>query len=201
MVPELVLASRSPQRSAILDALGVEFVVRPPEFEELESGPPEQVARHNALGKALAVARSPAEVVLGVDTVVTLAGRMYGKPVDAAHARETLRALSGATHTVVSALTLVGLEEEVVTAIASTQVSFGELDEATIEWYVRSEEWRERAGGYAVQGAGAALVAAIAGDWTNVVGLPVGALLRAYPALLALRNNRFSAQNQGQMQD
>jgi septum formation protein len=80
-------------------------------------------------------------------------------------------------------------------------VSFGELDEATIEWYVRSEEWRERAGGYAVQGAGAALVAAIAGDWTNVVGLPVGALLRAYPALLALRNNRFSAQNQGQMQD
>jgi septum formation protein len=133
--------------------------------------------------------------------VVTLGGRMYGKPVNAAHARDTLRALSGATHTVVSALTLVGLEEETVTGTAATQVSFGELDEATIEWYVRSEEWRERAGGYAVQGAGAALVAAIAGDWTNVVGLPVGALLRAYPALLAVRNNRFSAQNQAQLQD
>jgi nucleoside triphosphate pyrophosphatase len=199
---QLVLASRSPQRRAILEALGVSFVVRPPEFEELESGPPEQVARHNALGKAQAVARSPGEVALGVDTVVTLAGRLYGKPVDAGHARDTLRALSGATHTVLSALALIGLaEHDAVTATAATQVSFAELDETTIEWYVRSGEWRERAGGYAVQGAGAALVAAIAGDWTNVVGLPVGALLRSYPALLAARNNRFSAQNQAQLQD
>jgi septum formation protein len=198
---QLVLASRSPQRHAILEALGVSFVVRPPVFEELERGTPEQVARHNALGKAQAVARSSGEVALGVDTVVTLAGRLYGKPVDATHARETLRALSGATHTVVSAIALVGLGEEAVTAAADTQVSFSELDESTIEWYVRSEEWRERAGGYAVQGAGAALVAAIAGDWTNVVGLPVGALLRVYPALLASRNNRFSAQNQAQLQD
>jgi septum formation protein len=196
----LVLASRSPQRRAILDALGVAFVVRPSGFEERELGEPRAVALHNALGKASAVARGDGEVVLGVDTVVSLAGRLYGKPADPAQARETLRALSGETHTVLSALALEGLAEAPRTATCETEVSFRELDEETIEWYVRSGEWRDRAGGYAIQGAGCALVTAIAGEWTNVVGLPVGALLSAHPALLHARNNRFSPQNQAELQ-
>jgi septum formation protein len=197
---ELVLASRSPQRRALLEALGVRFVVRPPDFAELEIGDGEEVARHNALGKALAVAAAAGEVVLGVDTVVSLGGRLWGKPEDRAQARETLHALSGATHTVLSAIVLLGLAPEPRTATCSTEVSFRALDEATIDWYLRSEEWRERAGGYAIQGAGAALVASIAGDWTNVVGLPVGTLLAAHPGLLAARNNRFTAQNQAELQ-
>ncbi len=187
-----MLASRSPQRRAILEALGVEFVVRPSAFEELESGQAELVAADNALGKACSVARSRHEVVLGVDTVVSLGGRLYGKPGDEAQARDTLRALSGARHTVVSAIALVGLQEAPRTATCATDVTFRELDQATLDWYVRSAEWRDRAGGYAIQGAGCALVASIAGDWTNVVGLPVGTLLGAHPALLAARNNRFS---------
>jgi septum formation protein len=197
----LVLASRSPQRRSILEALGVRFEVRVPVFEEIETGEAEAVAAHNALGKAGAAARAPDEVVLGVDTVVSLDGRLYGKPADAAAARETLRALSGRTHTVISAIALLGLDESPRSASAATEVSFRTLEADTIDWYVASGEWRERAGGYAIQGAGAALVAAINGDWTNVVGLPVGTLLRLHSALLRGGNNRFTEQNQAQLQD
>jgi septum formation protein len=196
----LVLASRSPQRRAILAALGVGFVVRPSRFKELEAGDAESVALHNALGKAVAVDRAAEEVVLAVDTVVSLHGRLHGKPQSEAQARETLLALSGSTHTVVSAIALVGLERSPRTATCATEVSFRELDEPTIDWYLRSEEWRDRAGGYAIQGAGCALVAAIAGDWTNVVGLPVVTLLAAHPALLGPSNNRFTPQNQAELQ-
>jgi len=183
MVPGLVLASRSPQRRAILDALGVSFVVRPPEFEELESGPPEQVARHNALGKALAVARSPAEVVLGVDTVVTLGGRMYGKPGDVEDARSTLRTLAGRRHAVLSGVCLIE-GPRVRTAVSTTLVELRALDEALIDWYLATGEWSGRAGGYAIQGRGAALVRRIEGDYLNVVGLPVALLLELAPELL-----------------
>jgi septum formation protein len=198
---QFVLASRSPQRRAILDALGVAFVVRPSAFDELEHGDARAVALHNALGKASAVTRAAGEVVLGVDTVVSLKGRIYGKPADQTEARETLGELSGATHTVVSALALIGLQDAPRSATCATDVTFRELDEATIDWYLRGAEWRDRAGGYAIQGAGSALVASIAGDWTNVVGLPVGTLLSIHPGLLGARNNRFSPQNQAELQD
>jgi septum formation protein len=82
----------------------------------------------------------------------------------------------------VSGVALVGSAERVATC--STAVTFRELDAATVDWYVATGEWRERAGGYAIQGAGCALVAAIDGDWTNVVGLPVGTLLDLMPELL-----------------
>jgi septum formation protein len=197
---QLVLASRSPQRRAILETIGVEFVVRPSAFAEAERGVPEQVAAGNALGKALAVARAYGEVVLGVDTVVALGGAIHGKPRDAATARATLRALSGATHVVISGLALVGLDDAPRLATSVTEVTFRSLDGPTIDWYLASGEWRERAGGYAIQGAGCALVESISGDWTNVVGLPVGALLDLHPALLAARNNRLKAPDSGQLQ-
>jgi septum formation protein len=182
---QLVLASRSPQRRLILEALGVVFEARVPVFEECERGEAERVALHNAVGKASAVARAPHELVLGVDTVVSLEGRLWGKPADDAEARETLVALSGRTHTVLSAIALLGADEAPRTATCATEVTFRPLDPDTIEWYARTGEWRERAGGYAIQGAGCALVAGIAGDWTNVVGLPVGTLLDIHPSLLA----------------
>jgi septum formation protein len=193
-----VLASRSPQRRALLEAIGVGFTVRPSAFAEIEQGEPEAVAVANALGKARAVPRAAGEVVLGVDTIVALDGRLYGKAADAAAARATLRALSGATHTVVSGLALLDGERE-ATATCATAVTFRALDEATVEWYLASAEWRERAGAYAIQGAGCVLVERIDCDHTNVIGLPVGTLLALEPALLARCNNRFAGPDYGQL--
>jgi septum formation protein len=186
----LVLASRSPQRRELLERLGVRFVVRPVEIDELERGEPATVAVHNALAKAHAAAAIEGRagaVVLGVDTLVALDGTIHGKPADADAARATLRALSGRTHTVVSGLALLPGEGPERTASAITQVRFRALDGATVDWYLASGEWRERAGGYAIQGAGVALVERIEGDYANVVGLPLAALLELWPDLLTGR--------------
>jgi septum formation protein len=180
----LVLASASPQRRAILARLGVAFDVRPTGVAELGEGDPEAVALENALRKARAAADAERdELVLAVDTLVELDGRIYGKPPDQDAARETLRALSGATHTVISGLALLDATGE-RSALARTSVSFRKLAPSTIDWYLATCEWRERAGGYAIQGAGAALVREISGDYENVVGLPLAALLDLHPALL-----------------
>jgi septum formation protein len=180
-----VLASRSPQRRAILEQLGIAFSVEVPEVEEVVEGPPHEVALENAYRKAAAVAgEGSGGLVLGVDTVVSLGLRMYGKPGDAAQARDTLRALSGRRHVVISGLCLIGEDGRSRTAAESTVVEFRVLDDPLIDWYVSSGEWRERAGGYAIQGRGGALVARIEGDFLNVVGLPVPALLELAPGLL-----------------
>lgn len=180
----LVLASRSPQRRAILTRLGIPFEARPTDVPELERGDPSGAVLHNALAKARAALDLGAqELILGVDTVVVLDGRMYGKPRDEPEARRTLSALAGATHTVLSALALLDGEGE-RTAIARTDVSFRELEERWIDWYLATGEWRGRAGGYAIQGAGAALVREIHGEYENVVGLPVASLLDICPSLL-----------------
>lgn len=181
---KLVLASRSPQRSAILARLGVAFEARPTGVAEIETGDPREVALENARRKARA-AQHPgaAELVLGVDTVVELDGCIYGKPADESAARTTLAALGGRTHTVLSGVALLDGERERC-AVAATRVRFRELDERSIDWYLATGEWRERAGGYAIQGAGAALVHEIDGDYENVVGLPVATLLDLCPDLL-----------------
>ena len=174
----LTLASASPQRRAILEQLGVAFVVTPSEAEELSEGDPHEVALENARRKATAV---EGDLVLGVDTLVALDGAIYGKPADEDHARETLRALQGHTHQVVSGI---AVEPQGLTAVAVTDVVFREMDDAWIDWYVQTGEWRGRAGGYAIQARGAALVREIRGDYLNVVGLPVSALLDLLPELL-----------------
>jgi septum formation protein len=180
----IVLASRSPQRRAILEQLGVTFDVRPADVAELDAGVPVAVASENALRKALAAAEGEeGEAVLGVDTLVATDLEIWGKPPHPEAARETLRRLSGRTHLVVSGIALVR-DGEVQAASASTEVTFRALDPATIDWYVGTGEWEGRAGGYAIQGRGAALVTGIRGDYFNVVGLPVAALLDLWPALL-----------------
>jgi septum formation protein len=183
-VSSLVLASRSPQRRAILEQLGVEFSVQVPDVEELEAGPPHEVALENAYRKAAAIAVGASEgAVLGVDTVVALGARLYGKPADPETARATLTALAGRRHAVVSGICLIE-DGHSRTAAAQTLVEFRALSEELIDWYLASGEWRERAGGYAIQGRGAALVAAIEGDYSNVVGLPVPTLLELVPDLV-----------------
>jgi len=180
-----------------LEQLGIDFDVVVSDADELVSGDPIEVAVSNAVAKAQAAWRAGRDhrlrrrcpsgptsmAVVGVDTVVVLDGVIYGKPSDAPGARATLERLSGRTHEVVSGIAVVDAGET-RTASATTRVSFRSLDPATLDWYLASEEWRERAGGYAIQGRGAALVAGIEGDYLNVVGLPVAALLELLPGIL-----------------
>ena len=184
--PRLVLASRSPQRRAILETLGVPFELRPVDAHEENEGVPVAVASENALRKAVAAKAAADEVVLGVDTLVSIGLDIWGKPPDEESARDTLRRLEGRTHEVVSGVALVGEDGSVRAATAVTQVTFRPLDDATIEWYLASGEWEGRAGGYAIQGRGGALVERIDGDYLNVVGLPVVTLLGLWPDLLSV---------------
>ena len=184
--PKLVLASRSPQRRAILESLGVAFEVRPVDVLEEDEGAPVAVAAENALRKALAGKARPEEVVLGVDTIVVTGLEIWGKPPNEEAARETLRRLAGRTHRVISGVALVDEGGAVRADEAVTEVTFRPLDAAMIEWYLGSGEWDGRAGGYAIQGRGGALVERIDGDYLNVVGLPVGTLLGLWPGLLDL---------------
>ena len=177
----MILASRSPQRRAILEQLGITFDVVVPEVVEVDEGDPRGLVVENALRKARAV---EGELVLGVDTTVVVEGRAFGKPADRDAAARVLGLLSGREHEVWSGVALRrGPDER--TAAARTWVRFRTLDERLLRWYLDSGEWRERAGGYAIQGRGAALVEAIEGDFWNVVGLPVPALLAIAPELLA----------------
>ncbi len=155
-----------------------------PEVEELTAGPPPEVVAENAYRKASSVAADHAEaLVLGVDTIVALGARIYGKPADVDDARATLQALAARRHLVLSGVCLIE-NGQARTAVASTVVEFRAFDAGLLGWYLASDEWRERAGGYAIQGRGAALVARIEGDYLNVVGLPVPTLLELAPGLL-----------------
>ena len=176
---ELVLASGSPQRRAILEQLGIEFRVAVPEVEELSDGDPRTLVAENARRKARSV---DGDRTLGVDTAVVLDGRVFGKPRDAEEAETFLRRLSGRSHEVMSGIALRERGSD-RSEVAVTRVRFRLLEQHDIDWYLRTGEWRERAGGYAIQGRGAALVAEIEGDYSNVVGLPVPALIELAPDL------------------
>ncbi len=176
----LTLASRSPQRKAILEQLGIEFRVEPADVEELKEGDPREVVVENALRKARA---AEGDLVLGADTEVFLDGRIFGKASSEEEAEAYLRSLSGRTHEVWGGIALRRGDEE-RTAHAVTRVTFAGLSDATLGWYLATGEWRDRAGAYAIQGRGSALVAQIEGDFWNVVGLPVPNLLLLAPELL-----------------
>jgi nucleoside triphosphate pyrophosphatase len=142
--------------------------VRPADVDEETGGDPAEVAELNARRKALAVA---GDLVLGADTIVVLDGAILGKPRDATQAREYLGRLNGRTHEVVGGIALARGGEVVATAIETTRVAFRHMAAATLDAYVATGEWEGRAGGYAIQGEGAALVERIDGDYLNVVGL------------------------------
>ncbi len=179
-VEPLLLASTSPQRRAILEQLRIPFDVVAPRYEEHD--PPKadapRLVRDHAVGKARSVAGEAGKrPVLGVDTTVALAGRIFAKPADADDAERMLEELSGRTHAVVSGLALVTPGWELVED-AATLVTFRKLTPRDIGLYVATGEWEGRAGGYAIQGRGAALVERVEGDYLNVVGLPASLLIR-----------------------
>ncbi len=140
------------------------------------------MAELNARRKALAV--PAAGLVLGADTIVAAGGDILGKPRDAVQAREYLGRLAGAEHQVVGGVAVARDGEVVAAGVAVTDVAFRAVEAAFLDAYVATEEWRGRAGGYAIQGRGAALVRGIRGDYLNVVGLPVALLLDLVPGLL-----------------
>jgi septum formation protein len=122
--------------------------------------------------------------VLGADTDVALDGDILGKPTTDTQAREFIARLAGRTHEVVGGLAVVRDGELVATAVEITRVAFRPATPELIDWYVARGEWQGRAGGYAIQGSGAAFVAGIEGDYLNVVGLPLARLLNLVPGLL-----------------
>lgn len=176
MAQNLVLASQSPRRSELLKTLGMNFSVAPSHCDEsIPPGlSPEEGALAVAKRKALAASDEAGEesFVLAADTIVVAEGEILGKPADRADAERMLWLLSGRAHEVITAVALAHKTE--IRAIAlSTEVTFRELDNAIVKWYLDSGEPFDKAGGYGIQGKGSALVRSIKGSYTNVVGLPV----------------------------
>jgi septum formation protein len=145
----------------------------------------------NALAKARAVAprRRAGTMVIAGDTEVVIDGSALGQPEDKREARWCLEALSGRDHEVMGGLALLGPERDddgfvERSGVAVTRVRFSELSGDLVDAYLDSGEWKGRAGGYAVQGLGAAFIQEIEGDLSNVIGLPVGLLASLAPELL-----------------
>jgi septum formation protein len=177
--PPLLLVSTSPQRRAILTQLGIPFELAEPLYEEHDppDADPLALVREHAAGKARSIGQPDERPVLGVDTAVHLAGRVFGKPAGPEEAEEMLDALGGRTHEVVSGLCVRTPGWEVVEHEV-TRVSFRALTPRDLAAYVGSGEWEGRAGGYAIQGLGGSLVERIDGDYLNVVGLPAALLVK-----------------------
>jgi septum formation protein len=183
MSERLVLASGSPRRSELLGGLGLRFEIRPADIDEaVETG--EMGTRYVerlAIAKAKAVAVQ-GELVIAADTTVDLDGALLGKPINDSEARALLRRLSGRTHQVHTGVCVYRWPDEsgsiVRTATVSTDVTFADLPNAWIDWYVSTGEPFDKAGGYGMQGSAALFVAGISGSPSNVIGLPLDVLAR-----------------------
>ena len=174
---ELVLASGSPRRSDLLKQIGLEnFLSDAADVDETVKKPevPKKYAARIALEKAETVKRRhPSRFVLAADTVVTCGTRILDKPVSKIQAEKCLRRLSGRSHNVLGAFVVIGENNQYVKRLVISSVTFKRLDEQEISNYLASEEWIGKAGGYAIQGRGAAFIKRIQGSYSNVVGLPI----------------------------
>jgi nucleoside triphosphate pyrophosphatase len=169
----LTLASQSPRRRELLALLGLALRVRPAHADETPRPGEAPRAYVERLAREKARTVDDGDFVLGADTTVVLDGAILGKPEDDRDAARMLRALSGRRHEVTTGVCLRAPGGREETLAVSTEVEFAALDEAQIAWYVATGEPRDKAGGYAVQGAGGAFVRALRGSVSNVVGLPV----------------------------
>ncbi len=181
---KLILASASPRRADLLRSLKVDFEVTPGSTEEVhdESLPVAALCELNARRKAADILKTrPGRLVLAADTLVTLSGKLYGKPADLDEARRMLRELGGQTHEVITGVCLSdGARESVFSEV--TRVQFKELTSATIEQYISNVSVLDKAGAYGIQERGEMLVESVDGSFTNVVGLPLERLARELDA-------------------
>jgi septum formation protein len=179
LVTGIILASASPRREQLLRQAGCEFQVWPSRAEEDNAAalPPDELVRLHARIKAQAVAAEvqPGDIVIGADTIVVLAGKVYGKPESVAMAESMLAELSGRTHSVWSGVAVVCQGRCMVDAV-ETRVTLAPLSKEQIRRYVATGEPLDKAGAYAVQGRGALFVERLEGCYFNVVGLPLRAL-------------------------
>jgi septum formation protein len=175
----LVLASRSPRRSEILQQAGIRFEVRPADIDETprHDEPPRDYVTRVAREKAMAIPAGPTEIVLGADTTVVVAGQILGKPRDAADARQMLEALSGRRHDVLTGICL-RKASRWIEDCSTTGVWLAALSGAEIEEYVASGEPMDKAGAYGIQGLASRFVERIEGCYFNVMGLPVSLVYR-----------------------
>ena len=180
----LILASASPRRHELLETAGIAHVVQPSQAPEdrLPGEPAIDFVKRIAEAKARAIKRTSSDVVLGADTVVTLADQVFGKPANVCDAMRMLRLLSGREHIVYTGICLLA-GEAVIRDVASTRVFFLELTESEIEEYTRSGESLDKAGAYAIQGRASKFVLRLDGCYHNVVGLPVSLVYRHLKSL------------------
>jgi len=185
--PAIVLVSASPRRAHLLRLAGLEFSVRPSEIEEtpLTGEPPGAMAERLARLKAGAFAPTGSPTLaIAADTVVAVGETVLGKPRDLPEARRMLGLLAGRAHDVITAMALRSLPEDtLVCERAQSRVTFAPMSAEEIDWYARTDEGRDKAGAYALQGIGALFIRSIEGSYTNVIGLP---LERLYPHLRRL---------------
>lgn len=171
---QLILASQSPRRRELLGLYGIPFTVRVADIDEtMDPALPadQEVARVSRL-KALATPREPSDVVIAADTIVVCQGSVLGKPRDEAHAHRMLSLLSGRDHQVMTGVTvLFGQQERTFTEV--TDLHFRHLSDGEIARYIASGEPMDKAGAYGIQGGAAVFCERMAGDYYNVMGLPV----------------------------
>jgi len=173
----LILASGSPRRYELLSLLTTDFIVIPPSVDEEGSGPPRERAVAAAVAKAHEVAKRAGGVIIGADTIVAIDDKILGKPRSRDEARRFLAELSGREHQVITGLCVLSTWTGTEAAGAETSsVRFRVLAPSEIEGYLDTEEYVDKAGGYAIQGRGGLFVERICGDYYNVVGLPLGLL-------------------------
>lgn len=172
----LVLASASPRRRELLSGAGLRFEIAPADIDETPHGDerPEVLVARLAAGKARAVSRRyPDRFVLGADTIVVMGDEVLGKPRDTVHAVELLEKLAGRTHSVLTGVAIVAPGATLHQVQVESRVTFHPVARADLERYVAVGESMDKAGGYALQGAGRRLVARFEGSESNIIGLPV----------------------------
>ena len=177
----IILASASPRRREILSLTGLKFMVDPGDYkEDMDSGQgPHKLARSLSLEKARSVAGKYRDtLIIAADTFIVFKGRLLGKPHTAEEARRMLKMLNGMEHSVITGFTIMDTESgRKLSRSVETRVWFRKLGMKEIEAYIRSKEPLDKAGAYAIQGLGAAIVKKIEGDFFNVVGLPLSELV------------------------
>lgn len=193
---KLILASGSPRRAEILRNAGFSFTVQPAHIDETLL-PNEHAADYVlrlAKAKAQLIAASATEsaFIVGADTTVVCNGRIFGKPADPADAREMLRALSGATHEVLTGVAIIrASDRKNVAEVATTRVTFLPLSNEEIDAYIASGEPFDKAGAYGIQGLGGKFVSRIEGCYFNVMGLPLSRVWQALRSLGWHDNNHI----------